>query len=131
MYHDLRDLADLLSDPDLSNDDYCALRDLAAQYDYMQTPEIHAGPVTEYERERVAAILNDAADDDPTLIPTDEFTDYARELAEECGATAADDPRTGQPPWPLYCIDWDRAAYELSHDYSVFTYQGQEYYNRA
>jgi len=125
MYHDLRDLADLLSDPDLSNDDYCALRDLAAQYDYSQTPETHAGPVTEYERERVAAILNDAADNDPTLILESEFEDYARELADDIGAIPAD------ADWPAYCIDWERAARDLSMDYSLYTYQGQDYYNRA
>lgn len=125
MYHDLRDLADLLSDPDLSNDEYCDLRDLAAQYDYMQTPEPHAGPVTEEERERVAAILNDAADNDPTLILESEFEDYARELADDIGAV---DKNAG---WPTRCIDWEQAAAELAQDYTTVTYQGNDYYNRA
>lgn len=38
------------------------------------------------------------------------LADYAQELAEDTGAVP-DELR-----WPLYCIDWERAARELSFD---------------
>jgi hypothetical protein len=58
---------------------------------------------------------------EPTLIPEDEFEDYARELAEDIGAIPAG------MGWPLYCIDWERAARELSADYNRVTFRGTDY----
>lgn len=60
-----------------------------------------------------------------TLIPENQFEDYARELAEYIGAI----PDNAQ--WPCTCIDWEQAAKELAIDYSIVTYQGQDYYVRA
>lgn len=124
MYEDLRDLAEQAADPDLSNDDYCDLRDLAAQFD-PNAPKTHAGPVTDDEREHVARILADAADNEPTMIPVCDFTEYARELAEDIGAISR------ETQWPFCAIDWEQAALDLSMDYTEVTYAGTDYYTRA
>ena len=60
-----------------------------------------------------------------TLIPENQFEDYARELAEDCGMI----PDNAE--WPCTCIDWERAARELAMDYSIVTYQGTDYYVRS
>lgn len=56
-----------------------------------------------------------------TLIPVDDFTDYARELAFDLGYI-----RDGLS-WPFSCIDWEEAADQLKQDYSEHTYQGTTY----
>ena len=58
------------------------------------------------------------------FIPESEFEDYAQELAEDIGAIPDDNQ------WPLYCIDWERAARELSTDYSLVEFEGDSYYVR-
>lgn len=60
-----------------------------------------------------------------TLIREDAFEAYAQELAEDIGAI---DRNAG---WPLYCIDWKRAARELAQDYSCVTFLGHDYYVRS
>jgi len=61
-----------------------------------------------------------------TLIPEDEFTAYAQNLAEETGALPAD------AGWPIAGnIDWDQAADELKQDYTTVTYQGTDYLFRS
>jgi hypothetical protein len=60
-------------------------------------------------------------DDGATLIPEDEFEDYARELAEDIGAIDRD------AGWPLMHIDWEAAADALKQDYAEVTYQGTTY----
>ena len=56
------------------------------------------------------------------LIDTDDFEEYTEELASDC----YDIPDT----WPHRCIDWKQAAYELSHDYSMVSFRGSDYYWR-
>jgi antirestriction protein len=56
-----------------------------------------------------------------TMIPENDFEDYARELAEDIGAIS------GNEEWPCNCIDWERAARELVMDYSTVEYQGDTY----
>ena len=58
-----------------------------------------------------------------TMIPKHMFKDYAMELADDI----ADVPDS----WPCNCIDWERAARELAYDYTIVTYQGDDYYIRA
>lgn len=53
------------------------------------------------------------------------FEDYARELAEDTGAIGSENQ------WPLYCIDWERAARELRMDYSSFSFLGHDYLVRS
>ena len=60
-----------------------------------------------------------------TMIPENDFEDYARELADDIGAI---DKNAG---WPCTCIDWEQAAKELAMDYTTVTYQGDDYYVRA
>jgi chromosome segregation ATPase len=59
-----------------------------------------------------------------SMIPEDEFEDYARQFAEDIGGTKDD-------VWPYTCIDWEKAAEELSQDYSTVSYQGTDYYVRS
>ncbi len=59
-----------------------------------------------------------------TMIPVDDFEEYARELAEDIGAINRD------ASWPLYCIDWEKAAKELAMDYTEVEYLGTLYYIR-
>lgn len=61
-----------------------------------------------------------------TLIPEDDFEDYARELAEDLHGRAIRDAQ-----WPFTCIDWSQAAEELRMDYSEIEYQGTTYLYRA
>jgi antirestriction protein len=64
-------------------------------------------------------------DYDPVMIPKHEFVDYAYDLAEDAGLI----PESTQ--WPHYCIDWEYAAKELAHDYSLIEFDGDEYYIRS
>jgi antirestriction protein len=59
------------------------------------------------------------------MIPADDFTDYAQELAGDIGAIDRD------AKWPVYCIDWERAARELKMNYASVLVNGTTYYFRA
>lgn len=59
------------------------------------------------------------------FIPVDDFEDFAHELAEDVGAISK------ATTWPCNCIDWEQAAKELSYDYSMGTYNGEDYYYRV
>lgn len=50
--------------------------------------------------------------------------DYAQELAEETGAVP------DNAAWPCTCIDWDKAARELQHDYGSVEIDGITYWTR-
>jgi hypothetical protein len=77
------------------------------------------------ELESLRDDIGSAWDDGETMIPVDEFQDYARELADDIGAIPDD------VSWPLTCIDWEHAASELRHDYTEVTWQGINYYVRS
>ena len=58
-----------------------------------------------------------------TMIPKRKFKEYAYDLAHEvCEIPDG---------WPCNCIDWEHAAEELEQDYTVVTYQGDDYYVRS
>jgi len=58
-----------------------------------------------------------------TLIADSYFEDYARQLAEDiCGEAV----RNAQ--WPCNCIDWDKAASALQHDYTSVDFNGETYW---
>lgn len=59
-----------------------------------------------------------------TLIRETYFTDYAQELAEDCGMV------NPQASWPNNCIDWEQAARELKYDYTSTDINGVTYYFR-
>ena len=83
------------------------------------------------ERARVKALrdlldeIGEEASYGVTLIPVEDFEDYARELAEDIGAIDRN------ASWPLGCIDWAQAAAELTSDYSLVVFDGTDYYYRA
>lgn len=60
-----------------------------------------------------------------TLVRDSCFTEYAQELAEDIGAIKSD------AGWPLYCIDWERAARDLQMDYTAVDFDGVTYWVRA
>lgn len=60
-----------------------------------------------------------------SMIPVNDFEEYAQELAEDTGAIDRN------ASWPNTCIDWKEAAEELAQDYTIVSYQGDDYYVRA
>lgn len=107
------------------------LRELVGGDELHPDPEVVAA-LDEDERERVQA-LRDVLANLPgetvegrhswgvTMIPEDEFEDYARELAEDLGAIDSD------AAWPASFIDWPRAAAALAQDYSEVEFDGTTY----
>ncbi len=69
--------------------------------------------------------LDTRPDDEPTAVLSIDFKEYAQDLAEELGMLKSDNT------WPYTCIDWQRAADELEHDYTIFEYDGDDYFTRA
>lgn len=63
--------------------------------------------------------------DGVTLIPDDDFEDYARDLAEDLHGDAI-----RSASWPFDCIDWEQAADALRMDYSSVEYEGTTYLYR-
>ena len=59
-----------------------------------------------------------------TLIRDSYFERYAETLAEDIGAIPA------SSAWPLYCIDWARAARELQQDYTSVNFDKVIYWVR-
>lgn len=66
--------------------------------------------------------IDDLACNKPTMIPDNEFENYAQELAEDIGAINSD------ARWPLNCIDWKEAAEELQQDYCSVDVDGETYW---
>jgi hypothetical protein len=58
------------------------------------------------------------------LIRDSYFTEYAQQLAEDCGMIP------DGLSWPLTCIDWDLAARELQDDYFTVEFMGVTYWTR-
>lgn len=61
-----------------------------------------------------------------TLIRDDYFATYAQELADDLGTVPGD-----ATAWPLYCIDWERAARDLRMDYTSGELDGVTYWGRS
>ena len=59
-----------------------------------------------------------------TLIRDGYFEEYAQDLAEDLGMDK-------DQPWPYSCIDWKKAAEELQQDYSLITFDGEDYWIRG
>lgn len=59
-----------------------------------------------------------------TLIRDSYFEDYAQQLAEDIGAIPRD------LSWPLYSINWERAARDLQMDYTSVEFDGVTYWIR-
>jgi hypothetical protein len=66
-------------------------------------------------------------EDGVQLIRDDYFETFAQEFANDIGAID-EDATAGA--WPLYCIDWERAARELQMDYTPVEFDGVTYWAR-
>ena len=82
------------------------------------------------ERAELAALLGITdleylATDGAVLIAESEFEDYAREYASDLWGNEI------EASWPFNCIDWEHAANELQHDFTVIKYAGESYYTRG
>ena len=96
--------------------------------DIIDNQEIEPEPYPAWKKalwEDVGYQIEDVAENEPTMIPAYDFTEYAQELAEDIGAIDPD------AKWPVYCIDWERAARELKMDYTSVRVNGMTYYFRA
>jgi hypothetical protein len=60
-----------------------------------------------------------------TFIEEDEFVDYAKEMAEECGYLPKD-----LPWWIENAIDWDQVADSLREDYNEIEFDNVTYLYR-
>jgi antirestriction protein len=108
---------------------YLDSRDLEKEADELRDRVDDGEELDEDEAKRLAEIesLRDEIGewfDGATLIPEDDFEDYARELAEDIGAIDPD------ASWPLTYIDWEAAAEALAQDYSLVTLDDVSYYVR-
>lgn len=129
-YLDARDLYDELNDLRERQeviDQRDAETDILAEY-------VDAEPLDEDEAERLKALeeLADEIGEDTmrygeTMIPVDDFEDYARQTAEE---TIPNFDRRSND-WPFNCIDWTEAAENLSQDYTEVEFDGVDYYVRV
>ena len=59
-----------------------------------------------------------------TLINEEYFTEYAKNMAEDCGSENLDN-------WPYNCIDWDQAAQNLQMDYTTIEWEGESFLVRS
>ena len=59
-----------------------------------------------------------------TLILVSDFVEYVEEMLKDCGDLPKD------IPWYI-AIDWQKTADNIAIDYSIVTYQGQDYYVRS
>lgn len=115
--------------------DYCDVCDGDGEYVPADDDErLRDLPADDADRLRALIELEDELGSDlryhgenlePTMVREDEFVAYAQELAEEIGAIPPDNQ------WPLYCIDWERAARELRVDYTSITFDGIDYLIRS
>lgn len=109
-YLDTRDLQDRLEELDCALDDPDGL-DSDEQAEHAELTSL-AQEISEWHNGE-------------TMIPEDEFVDYAQELARDIGQIPED------MGWPMRHIDWDEAADALKQDYTEVTYQGTTYLVRA
>jgi len=59
-----------------------------------------------------------------TLIPYDDFTEYVKDLLEDCGNIPRD------LPWYIE-VDWEKTAENVSADYSQVTFEDEEFLYRS
>lgn len=121
-YIDTRDLAnkivemreELADNPNLADDDPMKLGS--------QGCEVLANEIAEIETlEDEISEFNSGE----TMIPTDEWVEYAEEFARDIGAISTEDQ------WPHTHIDWKAAADELATGYVEVDYDGRSYYARS
>lgn len=124
-----------------NNEDTLDTRDIRARLDYLDVLEETANDTELDSDERdVAREDREAAEEEynaltnlwdtesdnewewgATLIHTDYFEEYARELADELGFIDR------EASWPVRHIDWEAAANELAVDYREVEFDGATY----
>lgn len=123
--------------------DYLDLDDLQEEYQVLKD-DLFDGNLTEDENKRYHEIIDfvDECGFDPDDnywgdrgpgIPENSFAEYAEQLAEDTCPAFWEKDSNGNPitnQWPLYCIDWEKAASELKYDYFLVEFEGNEYYIR-
>jgi len=86
--------------------------------------EMYSEEIEEYEQvnDFCEELSNYAADFEhgESIIHSDYFEDYARELVEECGYISKD-----FPSW--IAIDWESTAEAVKEDYTSVDFQGETY----
>lgn len=111
-----------------NNETLSDLKDVVSESEgNLESAEADFGDDEKTELEELETLKNEISDfkHGETMIPENDFEDYARELAEDIGAIS------GNEEWPCNCIDWERAARELAMDYSTVEYQGDTYLVRS
>ncbi len=102
-YHDTRDLAAVLDDPEAPEDFQQTIIDLFAEFD-------------------IDPMDPDATD--VTIIPEQMFAEYVRDMLEDCGTIPRD-----LPEW--VAIDWEETARAVSADYILAKSGSDWFYFRS
>lgn len=118
--------------------DYLDLRDLAGEYtDLKERVDDAENPLDEDEQTRLAALedlqgqlftedLQEYADNEPTMIPEEDFEEYCEDFAYDVGYIERNDSN------PLHAfIDWEGWAESLKQDYQEVDFEGQTYLIRS
>lgn len=108
-----------------SNDDMIDTRDVLEYIDTLDEDD-DAEEITLMQEliSEAEDYSEDLASDGIFLVRDSYFIDYAQQFAEDIGAVD-DNAR-----WPVYCIDWERAARELQMDYSQIRWDGVDWWLR-
>jgi len=119
--------------------EYLDLRDLADEYTALKErteDEDKINPLDEEEQGRLEALkalddqlftdMGEYADNEPTMIPEDEFEDYAQDFAYDVGFAKRDDNN----PLAMF-IDWAGWAESLKMDYTEVAFERETYLIRA
>jgi len=117
---------------------YLDLRDLAKEYNDLADRKDDADdPLDDEEKERLAALTDleselgtdnmaEYAENEPTMIPEEEFEEYAQDFAYDVGFLFRDDSN------PLMSfIDWEGWADYLKSDYTEVEFIGDTYLIRT
>ena len=112
-YLDLRDLAKELDDLREQKED--------AHEDFDEEDRLKALESLEKE---VNGDLHLAARNEPMLIPDDEWVDYCRQMAEDCGYLSDKNPLSNY-------IDWDGWADDMKADYQEVEFDGDTYWRNC
>ncbi len=124
--------------------DYLDLDDLQEEYQVLKD-DLFDGNLTDEESKRYHEIIDfvDECGFDPDDnywgdrgpgIPEHMFLEYAQMLAEDTNPAFWEKDGNGvlvTEQWPLNCIDWKQAANDLKYDYSLVTFDGEDYYIRS
>lgn len=97
--------------------------------DALDNAENDFGTEEQEELAALEALMEDIGEttmrDGEQMIPTSDFADHARETASDLYGKEISDAT-----WPFSCIDWERAAEELEQDYTLVSFQGEDYFIR-